>query len=97
MGGGGATIIEYRNGRGRSNIDAWYTYTYENGIRATLSEYQGDLDDLEELGRRLSLEKGREIRMRRHLGRSDRLHAIFQYGRKRRRNALRDALEKEAM
>lgn len=78
-------IVEYPRGRGRTNRDAWYTYTYENGLRATLSEYQGDLDDLEDLGRRLSAEKGREVRMRRHLGDEDRLHAIFVSSRKRRR------------
>ncbi|MBR6038682.1 MAG: hypothetical protein IKP53_08195 [Candidatus Methanomethylophilaceae archaeon] len=75
-------ITEYTRGTRRSDLDVWYTFTYSNGIRATLSEYRGDVEELEDLGRRLSAEKGREIRMRRHYNGTDRLHAIFQNGRK---------------
>ncbi len=70
-------IVEYRKGTEPKGY--WYTYTYSNGIRATLSEYQGDLDELEALGRRLSKEKRREVRMRVHSGGKDRIHAIFRY------------------
>lgn len=70
-------ITEYR---GRSTAKApgyWYTFTYDNGIRVTLAEYQGDVLELEKVGMRLSREKGREVRMRVHDGRTDRIHAIF--------------------
>lgn len=72
-------ITEYRKGTEPKGY--WYTFTYSNGIRATLSEYQGDLDDLEALGRKLSKEKRREVRMRVHYGGKDRIHAIFRYRR----------------
>lgn len=70
-------ITEFR--KGTSPKGYWYTFTYDNGIRATLSEYQGDLDELEALGRKLSKDKRREIRMRVHSGGRDRIHAIFKY------------------
>lgn len=70
-------ITEFRKGTEPKGY--WYTFTYSNGIRATLSEYQGDLDELEALGRSLSKEKRREIRMRIHSGGRDRIHAIFRY------------------
>lgn len=73
-------ITQYRNDNAPKAPGPWYTYTYDNGLRATLAEYQGDLNELEELGRRLSREKKREIRMRVHDRTGmDRIHAIFRY------------------
>ena len=43
-------ITEYTRGTRRSDLDVWYTFTYSNGIRATLSEYRGDVEELEDLG-----------------------------------------------
>ena len=81
-------IIEYRDPTAAKKPGKWYTFTYSNGIRATLAEYQCNrVEELEELGRRLSRQKRREIRLRVHDGRSDRIHAIFHY---RDRNSLRD-------
>ena len=60
----------------------WYTYTYDNGLRVTFAEYQGDLNELEELVRELSRKKKREVRMRVHDGSIDRIHAIFRYGKR---------------
>ena len=73
-------IIEYRDTTAPKIPGKWYTYTYSNGIRVSLSHFQGDISDLEELGRRLSKEKGREVRMRAHDAYTDRIHAIFRYG-----------------
>lgn len=75
-------IIEYRDRNARKNPGCWYTYTYDNGIRVTLAEYQGDLTDLEDYGRELARLKCREIRMRVHTVDSDRLHSIYRSGRK---------------
>ena len=80
-------IIEYRDPEAQKKPGRWFTFTYSNGIRATLAEYQSTrVEELEELGRELSRKKRREIRMRVHDGRSDRIHAIFHY---RSRNRLR--------
>lgn len=70
-------IVTYRNSRATKAPGYWYTFTYDNGIRATLAEYQGDVEDLEALGRRLAREKGREVRMQVHDGRTARIHRIF--------------------
>lgn len=72
-------ITEYRNDKARKAPGCWYTYTYDNGLRVTFAEYQGDLDELEELGRNLSRRKRREVRMRVHDGRTNRIHAVFRY------------------
>ena len=72
-------ITEYRYDRAAKAPGPFYTFTYDNGNRAVRAEYQGNLRELEEFGRRLSREKQREIRMRVHNGRTDRIHAIFQY------------------
>ncbi len=73
-------ITEYRNTSAPKKPGRWYTFTYSNGIRATLSEYQCNrVEELEELGRDLSRQKRREIRLRVHDGRTDRIHAIFHY------------------
>jgi len=80
MGGGAAMITEYRDPTAPKKPGRWYTFTYSNGIRATLAEYQcGRTEELEELGRNLSRQKKREIRMKVHDGRSERIHAIFHY------------------
>lgn len=81
-------ITEYRNDKARKAPGYWYTYTYDNGLRVTFAEYQGDLDELEELGRRLSRRKRREVRMRVHDGRTDRIHAVFRYNDRRIVHAL---------
>ena len=74
-------ITEYRSGDAPKRPGRWYTFTYYNGIRVTLAEYQGTLSEIEDLGRRLSREKKREVRMRVHDEHGlDRIHAIFQYG-----------------
>ena len=67
-------IIEYRDRNAPKAPGRWYTYTYDNGLRVTFSEYQGSLHDLEELGRKMSRKKKREVRMRVHDGRTDRIH-----------------------
>lgn len=72
-------ITEYRNDKAKKIPGKWYTYTYDNGLRVTFAEYQGDLLELEEFGRELSRSKRREVRMRVHDGRTDRIHAIFRY------------------
>lgn len=72
-------IIEYRNDKAEKAPGYWYTYTYDNGLRVTFAEYQGDLGELEEFGRNLSRKKKREIRMRVHDGCTDRIHAVFRY------------------
>lgn len=59
-------IIEFRNRDAPKNPGRWYTFTYDNGLRVTFAEYQGTLSEIEELGRQLSREKKREIRMRVH-------------------------------
>ena len=75
-------IIEFRDRNAPKNPGKWYTFTYDNGLRVTFSEYQGDLYEIEELGRNLSRQKKREIRMRVHdCNGLDRIHAIFRYGR----------------
>lgn len=58
--------IEFRNRDAPKNPGRWYTFTYDNGLRVTFAEYQGTLSEIEELGRQLSREKKREIRMRVH-------------------------------
>ena len=75
-------ITEYRDNKAAKMPGRWYTYTYDNGLRVTFAEYQGDLNELEDLGRELSRKKKREVRMRVHEGSTDRIHAIFRYGRK---------------
>ena len=71
-------ITEYRNEKAAKAPGLWYTYTYDNGLRVTFAEYQGDLCELEELGRKLSRQKRREVRMRVHDHNGlDRIHAIF--------------------
>ena len=73
-------IIEFRNRDAPKNPGRWYTFTYDNGLRVTFAEYQGTLSEIEELGRQLSREKKREIRMRVHdINGLDRSHAIFRY------------------
>ena len=73
-------IIEYKDTKAAKRPGKWYTYSYSNGIRVSLSHFQGDICDLEELGRKLSREKKREVRMRAHDGVSNRLYAVFRYG-----------------
>ncbi|MBR5999134.1 MAG: hypothetical protein IK043_01670 [Candidatus Methanomethylophilaceae archaeon] len=74
-------IIEFKDRAAPKNPGRWYTFNYDNGLRVTFSEYQGNLTELEDLGRRLSREKKREIRMRVHDDNGlDRIHAIFRYG-----------------
>ena len=74
-------IIEYRNDKAAKNPGRWYTFTYDNGLRVTFAEYQGNVSEIEELGRKLSREKKREIRMRVHDANGlDRIHGIFRYG-----------------
>ncbi len=75
-------IVEFRDRAAPKRPGVWYTYTYDNGIRVTLTEYQGDVHELEELGRRMSSDKGREVRMRVHDDRGmNRIHAVFRMGR----------------
>ena len=57
-------IIEYRNDKAAKNAGRWYTYTYDNGLRVTFAEYQGSVAEIEELGRELSRQKKREVRMK---------------------------------
>ena len=73
-------IVEYRNRNVRKAPGPWFTYTYENGIRVTLAEYQGSLHEIEDFGRSLSKKKGREVRVRIHQNGTDRLHAVFKGG-----------------
>ncbi len=75
-------ITEYRDPGAAKKPGKWYTFTYDNGLRATFAEYQGPVSELEALGKQLSMTKGREIRMRVHDKKSDRIHAIFCMGRK---------------
>ena len=79
------TIIEYRDSSAIKARGPWYTFSYENGRRASLSDYQGDVHDLEDIGRKLSKESGREVRMKVHTPRGEFIHAIFIYGRPTRR------------
>jgi len=73
-------ITEYRNDRAAKAPGKWYTFTYDNGLRVTFAEYQGNLSEIEELGRQLSRQKKREVRMRVHdVNGLDRIHAIFRY------------------
>ena len=75
-------ITEYRDPGAAKKPGKWYTYTYENGLRVTFAEYQGPVSELEAFGKQLSMTKGREIRMRVHDKKSDRIHAIFCLGKK---------------
>ncbi len=75
-------IRTYRDPGAAKAPGRWYTYTYSNGLRVTFSQYQGPVSELEELGREFSRTKGREVRMRVHDGKTNRIHAIFQYGKK---------------
>ena len=51
-------IVEFKDRTAAKRPGKWYTYTYDNGIRATLAEYQGTVSELEDYGRRLSSRKG---------------------------------------
>ena len=74
-------IIEFKDRNAPKNPGKWYTFNYDNGLRVTFSEFQGNVWEIEELGRKLSREKKREIRMRVHDENGlDRIHAIFRYG-----------------
>ncbi len=74
-------IIEFKDRTAPKRPGRWYVFTYDNGLRVTFSEYQGNLTEIEELGRQLSREKRREIRMRvRDEYGLDRIHAIFRCG-----------------
>ena len=74
-------IIEYRNDKAAKNAGRWYTFTYDNGLRVTFAEYHGSVAEIEELGRELSRQKKREVRMRVHDHDGlDRIHAIFRCG-----------------
>lgn len=75
-------ITEYRSSDAAKKPGRWFTYTYDNGLRVTFAEYQGPVSELEAFGKQLSMTKGREIRMRVHDKKSDRIHAIFCMGRK---------------
>jgi len=71
------TLVTYPH-RGSVKVPGpYYTFTYSNGIRATLCEYQGDMESLSAIGKKLSSESGREIRMQVHNGRKYRIAAIF--------------------
>ncbi len=73
-------ITEFRNRDAPKGPGRWYTFTYDNGLRVTFAEYQGTLSEIEALGRELSRQKRREIRMRVHDSDGlDRIHAIFRY------------------
>ena len=73
-------IIEFRDRNAQKRPGRWYTFTYDNGLRVTFSEYQGTLSEIEDLGRKLSRQKKREVRMRVHDANGlDRIHAIFCY------------------
>ena len=75
-------ITEYKNLRAPKAAGPWYTFTYENGFRASYSDWQGPIEEVEQIGRRLSKERGKEIRMRVHTTKRDRIHAVFRNGRK---------------
>ena len=72
-------ITEYRYQKAAKAPGPYYTFNYENGSRAEMADFQGPVRELEAYGRRLSRERGREIRMRVHENGRDRIHAIFQY------------------
>lgn len=76
-------ITIYRYDKASKAPGPYYTFTYDNGNRAVRAEFQGDLRELEEMGRQLSRERQREVRMRVHVGKRDRIHAIFNYSRQR--------------
>ena len=77
-------ITEYRSSDAAKKPGRWFTYTYDNGLRVTFAEYQGPLSELEAYGMDLARKKGREVRMRVHNGKTDRIQAIFCPGTKKR-------------
>ena len=77
-------IVTYRYDKAKKAPGPFYTFHFDNGIRAVKAEFQCDnIRELESMGRKLSIETQREIRMRVHNGKSERIHAIFQYAKVR--------------
>lgn len=75
-------ITEYKDLSARKAPGPWYTFTYDTGLRANRSDWQGDPQEIAKVGCMLSIERNREIRMRIHVNGKDRLYAIFRKGRK---------------
>ena len=75
-------ITEYKNRDAPKAPGPWYTFTYDTGLRASRSDWQGDVSELEAVGRELSKLRGREIRLRIHTSKGDSLYAIFRKGRR---------------